>query len=97
MWLWPYTYINGSRHKKDRGTDSDPDREEHYTTARLAVRDGALDVVGTISLLGFSLLFLFIGVRGFLIESSTAISSIFVIAACLVAAAAFNLVPPFRN
>ncbi|ELY83861.1 hypothetical protein C486_01489 [Natrinema gari JCM 14663] len=83
--------------KKDRGMDSDPDRADHYTTTRLAVGDGALDVVGTISLLGFSLLFLFIGVRGILIESSTALSSLFVIAACLVAAAACNLVPPFRN
>lgn len=33
--------------------------------SRNAVRGGVLDAIGTVSLLGFSLLTLFIGVRGF--------------------------------
>lgn len=83
--------------ENDSAQSTKPSQEEHYTVDQLAVRDGILDAIGTISLLGFSLLFLFIGVRGLFIGSSTVFSSLFVVAACLMAAAAFNLIPPFRG
>jgi len=80
----------------DGGT-TEMSRDENVEMSRNAVRDGVLDAIGTVSLLGFSLLALFIGVRGFFIGSSMAISGGFVIISCLLAAAAFNLIPPFRD
>ncbi len=72
-------------------------REENVKVSRNAVRDGVLDAIGAVSLLGFSLLALFIGVRAFFIDSSLAVGGGFVIVSCLLAAAVFNLIPPFRN
>jgi len=80
----------------DGGT-TETDRGEHVGLSRSAVRNGILDAVGTVALLGFSLLALFIGVRGFFVDSSMAISGAFIAISCLLAAAAFNLIPPFRN
>jgi len=46
----------------DGGT-TEMSRDENVEMSRNAVRDGVLDAIGTVSLLGFSLLALFIGVR----------------------------------
>ncbi|AGB31670.1 hypothetical protein C488_14397 [Natrinema pellirubrum DSM 15624] len=80
----------------DGGT-TEMSRDENIEMPRNAVKNGVLDAIGTVALLGFSLLALFIGIRGFFIDSSMAISGGFVIASCLLAAAAFNLIPPFRD
>ncbi|WP_265111881.1 hypothetical protein [Halosolutus halophilus] len=80
----------------DGGT-TETNRDEHVGVPQSAVRNGVLDAIGTIALLGFSLLALFIGVRGFFVDSSMAISGTFIVISCLLAAAAFNLIPPFRN
>lgn len=79
------------------GPDGKANRNDRYSTARAAVRDGVLDAIGTVALLGFSLVCLFVGTRGFVVGSSPAISGGFVVASCLLAAAAFDLVPPFRG
>jgi len=80
----------------DGGT-TETNRDEHVGMSRNAIRNGILDAVGTVAILGFSLLALFIGVRGFFVDSSMAISGAFIAISCLLAAAAFNLIPPFRN
>ncbi|MFC4990587.1 hypothetical protein [Saliphagus infecundisoli] len=85
----PDTETDGGTSKMNRDGDMD--------ISRNAVRDGVLDAIGTVSLLGFSLLALYIGARGFFTNSSMAISGGFIIVSCLLAAAAFNLIPPFRN
>ena len=82
--------------ESDGGT-TEMSRDENVEVSRNAVKDGVLDAVGTVAILWFSLLALFIGARGFFIGSSMAISGGFVIVSCLLAAAAFNLVPPFRD
>ncbi|MDG5821933.1 hypothetical protein [Natronococcus sp. A-GB7] len=78
------------------GGTTEMNRDEHAKTSRNDVRSGVLDAIGTVALLGFSLLALFIGVRGLFIGSSMAISGGFVVVSCLLAAAAFNFIPPFR-
>ena len=78
-------------------TDTGPSGETEYTVARSAIRDAIFDAVGTVLLLGFSLVFLFIGVRGLVSGSSLPLSAGFVAASLFVAGAALDLVPPFRG
>ncbi|EMA45528.1 hypothetical protein [Halobiforma nitratireducens] len=74
----------------------DSGRDERDERVRDTVRDGVYDAVGTVALLGFSLLFLAVGVRG-LLEGASALGGAFLVLAAVVAAAAFDLVPPFRD
>ncbi|MFA9426915.1 hypothetical protein [Natronorubrum sp. A-ect3] len=78
-------------------TDTEPSDEPEYTVNRSVVRDAIFDAVGTVALLGFALVFLFVGVRGFVVGSSLPLSAAFVAASLLVAGAALDLVPPFRG
>ena len=78
-------------------TDTEPSDEPEHTVDRSVVRDAIFDAVGTVALLGFSLVFLFVGVRGFVVGSSLPLSAAFVAASLLVAGAALDLVPPFRG
>ncbi|QFU84200.1 hypothetical protein GCU68_14300 [Natronorubrum aibiense] len=77
----------------DTGLTSEPSDETEYAV----VRDAIFDAVGTVALLGFALVFLFVGVRGFVVGSSLPLSAAFVAASLLVAGAALDLVPPFRG
>lgn len=77
--------------------DTEPSDEPEYTVGRSVVRDAIFDAVGTVALLGFALVFLFVGVRGFVVGSSLPLSAAFVAASLLVAGAALDLVPPFRG
>ena len=80
----------------DGGT-TEMNQDENMEMSQDAVGGGVLDTIGTVALLGFSLLALALGVSEFFTDSSLAISGGFVIVSCLLAAAAFNLIPPFRN
>ncbi|OAQ52488.1 hypothetical protein HTG_12765 [Natrinema mahii] len=82
-------------------TTTDPEsgktRRDRDAIGRSAVADAIFDAVGTLSLLGFSLLFLAVGVRGLLVDGSTAVAVAALVASVAVAGAAFELVPPFRD
>ncbi|WP_241432732.1 hypothetical protein [Natrinema pellirubrum] len=82
-------------------TTTDPEsrktRRDRDAIGRSAVADAIFDAVGTLSLLGFSLLFLAVGVRGLLVDGSTAVAVAALVASVAVAGVAFELVPPFRD
>ncbi|OVE85746.1 hypothetical protein [Natronolimnobius baerhuensis] len=74
---------------------SDMDDAELYTVVRRATRDAIFDVVGTLALLGFSLVSLWIGVQT-VIEQGTEgaiFAAPFVLLALYCGAAAFNRAP----
>lgn len=73
------------------------DRGEIYSAVRFGFKDAILDVIGTVLLLGFSLIFVFVGVRGLVIETSTAVSIAFVIGGFVLAMVALDFVPFFRD
>ncbi|ELZ09076.1 hypothetical protein C478_17234 [Natrinema thermotolerans DSM 11552] len=77
--------------------ESEKTREDRDAVVRSAVADAIFDAVGTLSLLGFSLLFLAVGVRGLLIDGSTGLAVASLAVSIAVAGAAFELVPPFRD
>ncbi|WP_152423231.1 hypothetical protein [Natrinema versiforme] len=60
-------------------------------------KDAIFDLVGTISLLIIALLFISIGTRALVIGGSTILGVGFIVSAIIIAAAAFNLIPPFRD
>ncbi|WP_076145349.1 hypothetical protein [Natrinema saccharevitans] len=82
-------------------TTTDPEsgktREDRDAIVRSAVADAIFDAVGTLSLLGFSLLFLAVGVRGLLVDGSTAVAVAALAASVAVAGSAFELIPPSRH
>lgn len=90
----------------ERETDVSDDAVARLTEEELAalveqsVRRSMLDVLGTVLLLGFSLLFLGIGARGLLTATTTvgiAIGLAAIAGGLALAAAAFGLIPPFRD
>ncbi|WP_293027159.1 hypothetical protein [Natronococcus sp.] len=86
--------------KSDGGTSLEADREELYAVVRAAVRDALLDVVGTVALLGFALLFVATGVRGLLEAAGTAgaaVSLVLVALGVVIAVVALDLVPSIRE
>ncbi|ELY42498.1 hypothetical protein [Natronorubrum sulfidifaciens] len=82
---------------RETDTDTESGGETEHAVARSAVRDAIFDAIGTVVLLGFSLVFLFVGVRGLVVGSSLPLSAAFIAASLLVAGAALDLVPPFRG
>ncbi|WP_049929091.1 hypothetical protein [Halopiger goleimassiliensis] len=74
--------------------------EELYTVVHAAVKDALLDVLATLALLGFALVFLYAGATS-LLEGSTGFE--YVVGGATVglglafAAAAFDLVPSFHE
>lgn len=72
------------------------ERDEQYEIVYAATRDAMYDVLGTAVLLAFALLFVYVGARG-VVESMTEIGVVFLVLAALVAAAALDLVTPFRD
>ena len=85
--------------RTDGGLEAVP-REELYEIVHAAVKDAMLDVLGTVALLGFGLVFVAVGGQ-FLLESSsqvgTALGGLFAGLGFLIGAAALDLVPPFRE
>ncbi|QRV17450.1 hypothetical protein JMJ58_21070 (plasmid) [Haloterrigena salifodinae] len=77
--------------------DSIKRNEELYSAAQAGSKDAIFDLVGTISLLIFALFFIFIGTRALVIGGSTILGVGFIVSAVIVAAAACNLIPPFRG
>ncbi|SIR97831.1 hypothetical protein [Natronorubrum thiooxidans] len=57
--------------KTDGGATVGFDQDELYTTVRTAVKDALLDILGTVSLLGFALLFVAVGAQALFTTSST--------------------------
>lgn len=78
----------------DRDTASEVNR---YGVQRAALRDGLLDVAGTISLLALSLLFIATGGTALMGGGTTIFGIGALIGAFLLAAAAFNVLPFFRR
>lgn len=90
----------GTKPKPDGGTATEADHEELYAVVRAAVKDALLDVVGTVALLGFALLFVATGVRGLLEAAGTtgAVASLALVGlGVVVAAVALDLVPSIRE
>lgn len=84
----------------DGGTLDEVEREELYAVVRAAVKDAMLDVVGTVALLGFALLFVATGVRGLLEAAGTtgAVVSLALVAlGFVIAAVALDLAPSIRD
>lgn len=86
--------------KTDGGSSVETDQADLYTTIRTAVTDALLDVLGTVLLLALAVLFVGVGVQA-IVETPSSVNVAFGgVAICLglaIAAAAFDLLPPFRN
>ncbi|MXV64606.1 hypothetical protein GS429_21520 [Natronorubrum sp. JWXQ-INN-674] len=84
----------------DGSASVDIDQDELYTTVRTAVTDAMLAVLGTVALLGFAVLFVYAGARLLFATPSTAGGAAGVAGIGLgfaIAAAALELLPPFRE
>ena len=86
--------------KFDGGTVDGLEQAELYTVVRSAVRDALMDILGTVALLGFALLFVAVGGQAAISGSTTttiALGAGAVVVGFAIAAAALDLVPPFRG
>ena len=85
--------------RTDGGLEGVP-REDLYEVVHAAVKDAMLDVLGTVALLGFGLVFVAVGGQ-FLLEASsstgTVLGGFLVGVGFLTAAVALGVVPPFRK
>ncbi|MDQ2051657.1 MULTISPECIES: hypothetical protein [Natronolimnohabitans] len=88
-----------SDRETDGGEITGLTQDELYTVVQTAVKDALIDVFGTVFLLGFALLFIGAGTQVILASSTTGVlfGVGLVSLGLVVAAGAFNLVPPFRE
>ncbi|SDQ66987.1 hypothetical protein [Natronobacterium texcoconense] len=80
----------------DGGTASPMSQDEQYAVVYAAVTDALYDVLGTIALLGFALLFVYLGARG-LVEGFAEAGVLFLVFGLVVAAWALDIVPTVRD
>lgn len=77
--------------------DSIKRNQELYSAARAGSKDALFDLIGTIFLLIFALFLISIGARALVIGGSTILGVGSIVIAFIIAAAACNLIPPFRD
>lgn len=91
---------NSNEKKPDGGRTIGINQRELYIVVRTAVKDALMDVLGTVFLLGFALLFVSIGAQRIFDASSTtgsALGGSIVILGFVLAGAALDLIPSIRE